>query len=297
MDGLLEQPLLLSCIEAARLVLLNPQLMPSDGAGKAAYTRFLAMPNVSVPHDPVRFRYFWDVRELCLLLVRERAYPLWERLFLLGMFSRRLGEIVGTRQFGFVPKLLREYAEIASAGKLRGEMDGIPVRATAQFQMVMEVVLNHLQRRDPRLCRIHECLQDFLLGVGYDSNSELESCTHRYVEAYREYYEPFMEEHPYVLENYLINHIFQAMFPFGEDPDHVFERPEREFLLMCLEFAVLKGVLIGMAGHHRHALSLEHVVKLVQSLAKSFEHDPTLGGALNWRGLSDANCVAALLKN
>ena len=97
--------------------------------------------------------------------------------------------------------------------------------------------------------------------------------------------------------NCLIKHIFRVVFPFGQDPEKVFERPEREFLLMCLEFAVLKGLLIGMAGHYRQALSEEHVVKLVQSLAKSFEHDRTLGGVLHGQGLSDVKCVAALLKN
>lgn len=52
-----------------------------------------------------------------------------------------------------------------------------------------------------------------------------------------------------------------------------------------------------MAGHYREGLSPEHVVKLAQSLAKSFEHDASLGGTLNWRGLADPNCVAELLKN
>jgi hypothetical protein len=52
-----------------------------------------------------------------------------------------------------------------------------------------------------------------------------------------------------------------------------------------------------MAGYYREAFSTDHVVKLVQSLAKSLEHDATLRGVLNWKGLSDANCVAALLKN
>ncbi|MGC2197581.1 MAG: flagellin lysine-N-methylase [Terriglobales bacterium] len=296
-DGLMEQPLSLSCIEAARLVLLNPQLRPRDEPGHSAYSRFLVMPNEAVPQSGNQFRYFWDVRELCLLLVEDRSYALWQRLFLLGMFCKRLGEMVGARQFGFVPKLLRAYAEIASSGNLRSAMDGIPVRATAQVQMVVQVAFGYLRQHKPELCRIHDCLQDFLQGVGYHSDSGLESCTREYAEAYARYYQPFMEEHPFLLENYLINHIFRVVFPFGQVPDKSFERPQQEYLLMCLEFAVLKGLLIGMAGHYRESFSAEHVVRLAQSLAKSLEHDPTIGGAINWQGLSDANCVAALLRN
>jgi len=270
--------------------------MAGEEIGRAAYSRLLTMPDQVVPSGR-EFRYFWDVRELCLLLVQDRTYPLWQRLFLLGMFCKRLGDVVGAQDFGRTPKLLRDYAEIASSGKLRAEMDGIPVRTTAQVQMVVQVAFGYLRQQKAELCRIQECWQDFLDGVGYESDSGLENCTHRYGDAYRQYYEPFMQEHPYLLENYLINYIFRVMFPFGQDPEKAFERPQHEFLLMCLEFAVLKGLLIGMAGHYREAFSQEHVVKLVQSLAKSFEHDLALGGTLNWQGLSDVNCVAALLKN
>jgi len=295
-DGLLEQPLSLSCIEAARLVLLNPKLMAGKEIGRPAYSRLLTLPDQVVPSGR-EFRYFWDVRELCLLLVQDRTYPLWQRLFLLGMFCKRLGDVVGAQDFGRTPKLVRDYAEIASSGKLRAEMDGIPVRSAAQVQMVVQVAFGYLRQQKAELCRIQECLQDFLDGVGYEGDSGLENCARRYGDGYREYYEPFMQEHPHLLENYLINHIFRVMFPFGQDPEKAFERPQHEFLLMCLEFAVLKGLLIGMAGHYREAFSQEHVVKLVQSLAKSFEHDLALGGTLNWQGLSDVNCVAALLKN
>jgi lysine-N-methylase len=103
-DGLLEQPLSLSCIEAARLVLLNPQLMPRTEAGPAVYARFRALAEEPVAADSRQFRYFWDVREFCLLLVQDRSYPLWQRLFILGMFCRRLGEIVGALQFQFCPQ-------------------------------------------------------------------------------------------------------------------------------------------------------------------------------------------------
>jgi lysine-N-methylase len=212
------------------------------------------------------------------------------------MFSKRLGEIFSSREFRFVPGVLREYAEMLAAGTLRSAMDGIPVRAAVQVQMVVDVAFRYL-RRHARLCRIQECLQDFLRGIGHDSDQSLEACTERYCEAYYRYYEPFMAAQPFLLENYLVNHIFRVVFPFGQDGDHCFERPYQEYLMLCLEFAVMKGLLIGMAGHYREAFANEHVVKLAQCLAKSMEHDPTLGGTLNFKGLAETECVAALLKN
>src|SRR4029077_2694478 len=191
-----------------RLVLLNPQLMPPPETGPAQYSKFRAMADESVPTDSRQFRYFWDVREFCLLLVQDRSYPLWQRLFILGMFCRRLGEIVGPLQFQFVPKLLHDYAEIVCSADLRPVMDLIPVRAMAQVKMVVEVAFGYLRQHKPELCRIHECLQDFLRSVGYQPDVGLESCAEHYTQAYANYYQPFMDRHPYLLENYLINHVF-----------------------------------------------------------------------------------------
>ena len=296
-DGLLEAPLSLSCIEAARLVLLAPQLLPHDPSSDRRYASFLAIAQPTEIRHPREFRFFWQVRELCLVLVTDRSYPLWQRVFLLGMFCKRLGEICGAREFGFVPRLLREYADIAASGSLRSAMEGIPVRAAAQVQMVAQVAFGYLSQHKPELCRIHECLQDFLHGVDYGADASLEAYTERYSRAYEHDYRPFMDEHPFLLENYLVNHIFRVVFPFGQDAKRCFERPQQEFLMLCLEFAVMKGLLIGMAGRYGDRFAVEHVVKLVQCLAKTLEHDRSLGGVLNWQELGSSECVAALLKN
>ena len=159
----------------------------------------LAMPNVTVAPKVAHSAIFGISGNLCLLLVQDRTYSLWQRLFILGMFCKRLGDMVGSKQCEFVPKLLRDYAEIASTGNLREAMDGIPVRAAAQVQMVAEIAFGYLLRHKPELSRIHECLQEFLTGSGHNSDSSIETCTRRYEAAYTRYYLPFMQEHPFLL--------------------------------------------------------------------------------------------------
>ena len=48
----------------------------------------------------------------------------------------------------------------------------------------------------------------------------------------------------------------------------------REFALLTAQFALMKGLLIGVAGFHRETFSAEHVVHTVQAAAKHFEHHP-----------------------
>lgn len=105
-----------------------------------------------------------------------------------------------------------------------------------------------------------------------------------------------MQRHPYLMENYLVNHVFRARFPFSKGGS-VPSNPLNEYVFMCLEFSAIKGLLIGMAAHYRETFSLEHFVKLVQSVVKALEHNCFVSRAINWKGLSEPISMAALLKN
>jgi lysine-N-methylase len=118
----------------------------------------------------------------------------------------------------------------------------------------------------------------------------------RYAEGYAKYYAPFMEHHSYIMENYLVNHIFRSGFPFYSGPK-LASNPLKEYLFMCLEFSAIKGLLIGAAAHYGEEFSAEHVVKIVQSVVKALEHDCFVRRTINWEGLSDPVSMAALLKN
>ncbi len=297
-DGLLETALLLSCPEAARLVLLNPNLMPPDQTATSArprYHRFSRMADQMAKPNGSPHQYLWDIRGFTLLLLRDRTYPLWQRLFILGMFCQRLHEITSAQQLGLVPKLLSVYAEMLAQGSLGPELDRVPVRTTLQLAVVLEVINRHLEMTDVSHTRFRECVQDFLHGIRYHPGSPLESFTPFYEQAHTRYYQPFMQEHPFILENYLVNYVFRTRFPYGVDPQGNPNDSLTEYFMMCVLYAVLKGLLIGMAGYYQGAFAAGHVVKLVQSFAKAVEHCPRFLGPSNL-GLANADGMALLLK-
>jgi lysine-N-methylase len=299
-DGLMEKALFLSCPEAARLVLLNPNLMQLDGSvtgDRSPYYRFLLVGEQPAKANGSPHQYLWEIRSLCLLLLQDRAYPLWQRLFILGMFCKRLKAIVSVQQIELVPKLLRDYAEVITEGTLRASMDGIPARTTLQLGAVMELIQRHLdlQIADPSHIRFRECVQDFLQGIRYDPGSSIESWTSFYAQAHCRYYQPFMEEHPFILENYLINHVFRTHFPFGVNPQGEANDVQTEYLTMSIQYAAIKGLLIGMAGHYGEGFAAAHVVKLVQSFSKAVEHCPEFLEASN-PAMASADGMAVLLK-
>jgi lysine-N-methylase len=297
-DGLRETALLLSCPEAARLVLLNPNLIPEDGetGDLPRYHRFARTTEPITGMNVSPHQYLWDLREFTLLLLRDRTYPLWQRLFILGMFCKRLNEITVTRQLGLVPQLLSEYAGMIADNRLRPLMDGIPVRTALQLGAVLEIINHQLAMTDVSHVRFRECVQDFLLGIRFDQAAPVENCVPFYEQAHARYYLALMQENPFILENYLINHVFRTQFPYGVDSQGEPNDALTEYLMMCVLYAVIRALLIGMAGHYQGAFAAGHVVKLVQSFAKAVEHCPKFLEASNLGGLGNANCMALLLK-
>ena len=300
-DGLIEKALYLSCPEAARVVLLNPNLMKPEkdenGSG-SRYQRLLTASERAGNANASPHAYLWEIRSLTLSLIRDRSYPLWQRLFILGLFCKRLDELVSSRMQALVPRLLREYAEALLEGTLRPLLDGIPEQRPLQLRLVSEVIERHLalQINDRGHVRFRECVQDFLKGIEWNEVGPVESCISAFAEARQRYYEPFMQAHPFILENYLVNHVFKTRFPFGVNHRGEPNTPQDEFLVMSVLFAAINGLLIGIAGHNREGFATTHVVKLVQSFSKAVEHcpeflptlDPKLGGGAG---------MAQLLKN
>jgi lysine-N-methylase len=284
-------------------VLLNPQLMQAGPRLLADGNswRQKSMVGRNDPDKRDQQQYLWELRSLILLLLQDRTYPLWQRLFILGMLCKRLREIFAGRQTELTAKLLRDYAEIIEQGKLRSVMDRITPQTAMQLAAVLEVIRRYNEPKigDPSQVRFRECLQDFLHGIRFDQSVpvdlQFESCAQCYKAAHNSYYEPFMREHPYMLENYLINYSFRTNFPFGADIRKPVVDPQNEFLKLSIQYAAIKGFLIGIAGHYKGDFSPGHVVKLVQSFSRAVEHCPAFLETSNPR-MADTDGMAVLLK-
>ncbi len=270
-----ERALALSCPEAARLVLLNPNLLAQQllaaaeesGGGPA---------DVSAADGPCSVvPWFWSIRQVVLALVANRAYPLWQRLFLLGVFCRRLDSIANGELDRSVPVFLGDFEATVASGALQNVMETLPLEPAAQLDVVLRLAGMLLHRSNIRP-RFVECVQAFTAGIGNGPGATLESLAAHYAAAHDRYYAPFFDRHPYILENYLANAILLRRFPFGKEAAPA-EEPlsmAREYALLTAQFALMKGLLIGVAGFHRGAFSAVHVVHTVQAASKHFEHHP-----------------------
>jgi lysine-N-methylase len=266
----LEKGLTLSCPEAARLVLLDPTVFTPK-------PQTITQPLGNSPDDGSTRSlqpWFWSIREFVLGLIRNRAYPLWQRLFLLGIFCRRLDDMVkAKRETTTLPAFILDFEAAIASGASLAAMDALPIENALQLDVVLRLagMLLHRCNAQPRFA---DCVQAFGSGIGNSASATFESLTINYVRAHDRFYAPFFYRHPHILENYLINTVFRCQFPFGRAGMEPSAAPSimREYALLTGQFALMKGLLIGVAGHYREGFSTDHVVHTVQTASKHFEN-------------------------
>jgi lysine-N-methylase len=268
-----EKALALSCPEAARLVLLNPDLFnPSNPA--------ITEPLCSQPQEGDTAEgtgslqpWFRFIRESVLGLVLNRTFPLWQRLFLLGVFCRRLDSIVEGQLKCSIPAFLRDFEVAVASGILPNAMETLPADLSQQLDVVLRLAGMLLHSSNVH-ARFVECIQAFTAGIGNGPCATFESLTANYALAHDRGYKPFFNRQPHILENYLINTILRCQFPFGREGMRTGASPSmtREHALLTAQFVLMKGFLIGVAGFHGETFCTDHVVHTVQSVSKHFEH-------------------------
>jgi lysine-N-methylase len=296
-DQLREETLSLSCPEAARLVLLSPRLLPRA-----------EQPGYELTWDETADRggalrpWFWPIRSFVVGLIQNRDYPLWQRLFLLGIFCKRLDALAGGEADRSFTAMLDEFSRAVAAGQLKSAMETIPADPALQLEMVLELIAQRVNA-SPITCRLRDVLTDFIAGIGHSRIASMESQAARYTSAYERYYAPFFRRQPWILENYLLNFVLRDVFPFAGSLFNPAAEPEpvKVFTMLAIQFSIVKGLLIGVAGARGRAFSTADVVRTVRAAFKHFEHNPQFlteaYALLLARGMGDTRGLTMLLRN
>jgi lysine-N-methylase len=258
-DGQFELAARLSCPEAVRLALLAPDaLEPVEVEADRRLTDrgrdWAEEPwrNRASPHEP-RFHY-QPLRARCLELLGARQFPLEARLRALGQALEFLDERPFlepddlVRAFELAEPLLTEAPIAGSFGsyepllrRLRAwiAMRGMPAR--------YKTVLYRIQRG---------------LALPADPAAPLGPPTRDAYQRARQCWESYAAHRPWLLEQYLVNHIWLSSFPFH--PPQTFFAAYAQ--LIC-RYAIIRLHLIGVAGDVDPLVD-ELVVETIQAFEK-----------------------------
>ncbi len=292
-DNQLEGSLSLSCPEAARNVLLDPNFIHIEanllsGDFRTDSFFYLAANPQSAPLQP----FAHSIRSLLIDIVRDRSHPLWQRLLLIGCLCFDLDQHFETP--AQIPTLVNTYSNNPPLLELE--------RLPANIKLRLEIILALTNERlaDPGSGkRLRDTFWDFIEGIAAPNPNLPADDIQRFLHAEENYHRPFFANSPHILENYLINYIYQNLFPFGREGASTRSFFD-EYLLLATQFAWINTLLIGISANHKQAFAGEHVVRTVQSFTRAVEHYPEVLNLileyLRSRNLATLEGIAILLR-
>ncbi|MEQ8175990.1 MAG: flagellin lysine-N-methylase [Syntrophomonadaceae bacterium] len=267
-NGILEKSATLSCPEAARLALLNQNPMEFDEIEEKINVRNIISREFDTRQFPQAYEaqeYFWELRIFTIQVLQNRDFNVGERLIVLGMFYQKLDQLIADNLTDQIPGLIASYNNMLSSSILRSELDKIPAQVIIQMKLLKELTDERIQK-GVNSQRYLDYFRDCLIGLMYRLEDTIEERGERYRQAEKSYYRPFMNDHEYIIENYLVNHVFKSLFPFSDE-----HRIFNNYVLLVVHYALIKMHLIGMAGFNQ-GLTEELTVDFIQCFVKVVEH-------------------------
>ncbi len=311
-DDVLYRSLHLSCPEAARMVLLDPDSMQFDAEEQQQdesnqLGNIAVLDTASAKYTDKPYRYFREVRSLVIWILQNRTYALWQRLVILGSLCDQLNTTAAGDRHQKTPQVLEGYRDAVARGLFDQSLGQLRARPAAQLEVMVELIVSRIGS-DYTNPRFLECYKEFMLSMEWTENSSMEDIGLRYAAAYSQFYAPFMKQHEYMLEHYLVNYVHGSLFPFGPQEStqnlgvpRAANTISKQYMLMAVYYAIINTVLIGMAGFRQKEFGPADVIKLVQSCAKTFEHSIAFPARafeiLKDHGIENCVSMAMLIQN
>lgn len=259
----------MSCPEAARLALLNPDKMEFAYSDDLTQNNLLVQSTIRPENKEGNFMdLFWDIRVFSIEILQNRELNFPHRLIILGIFIEELQGLIHEKRDTEeeILLLINRYKQMINNDEELRNFDMFPANHEFQFILLNNIISKHLNETGA-YHRFKECIQDYLEGLSnQEFTNEQSDLVDRYGEAYNLYYRPFISEHEYIFENYAVNFIFSHLFPKSKN-GNVFEI----YVTLVSHYVLLKLLLIGMSSKHK-GLNTELVIKLIQSFTKKSEH-------------------------
>jgi lysine-N-methylase len=224
------------------------------------------------------YEHFREIRGFVIELLQHRAYPLWKRLVILGSLCDQLQQLAAPDQ---VPEVLEAYRDAVQRDLFGAALDTHSPQPAAQLELVLELIVGRISS-DFTTPRLLACYREFMQAMEWTTESSMDDIGRRYAAAHLQDYAPFMSDHQHMLEHYLVNYVHRTLFPLGPQKSSrgnsvhgIAQSISDQCLVMLAHYAIIQTLLIGMAACHKAQFATAHVIQVIQSFTKAFEHSPS----------------------
>jgi lysine-N-methylase len=272
----------ISCPEAARLILLNPEPMQfiaiSLDLGTSENTQFAYRWPAASEGNPSQMGVFNDFRALLVGILQFREISLGARLMLLGLLLEEADLIVHAKTFAHATELSPTLASFANLlaypGQIEAQFGKIQHNTSRKFAVLTQLISDALTVGASK--RFRQCLLDTVDGLKADRGSVDSmgaSSLTNYMHSHAHFYKPNFEARDYIFENYLVNHVVARLFPFTRGSYLDLYRE------MVFNLSIIQVLLVGVAAK-RKGLDDATVIEVFQSFSRRSDHNSTYLEAL-----------------
>lgn len=273
-DNTIEKCLTVSCIEVARNILLRKNPIEFNLDVVDIKEEIDAVKTVNTNKGKrINEKCFNEIREFSIGLIQDRRFTIENRLAILGLFINKVNNECNNKEE--VEALIENYKLSIENGFYENLLEKLikEDKFDAQLEFIMniygEMINKNITNKRYRTNFIN------IINSLQLANENLERIKECYEEALNEHYRKFMKDYDYIYENYLVYYMFKILFPNNK------ESIMDSYMMLIIQFAVLKMNLIGVCGHYKEEMDEEKVLNLIQSYAVVTEHDDFIANRIN----------------
>ncbi|MFT5872293.1 MAG: lysine-N-methylase [Clostridium sp.] len=269
-DGYYEMSLDVACPEAARIILLKEEGIEFE-EGTEILEKHIVSSDIDTKsktfnNSPVK--YFKEIRDLSIRIIKNRKFDLSQRLYILGEFINTLEEKLkhnNNNNNNNVPKFIREY----DINSVRDTYEKNKLSYIVQMDFFKKMVgfLNVPKEVDS--LSFKEYTKQIIAEFKFEQGEDINKHSELYIKVFEDYTENFINSNSYIFENYLVNFIYNNMFPFSET-ESMFDG----YIMLLIRYSFIRFYLVGKFLYNKHD-SKENIVEFIQVFSKTIGHHKT----------------------
>ncbi|MBZ9632811.1 flagellin lysine-N-methylase [Clostridium sp. FP1] len=265
-DGCYEMSLDVACLEAARIILLKEEGIEFEERAETL-EKHIVSSDINTKSEKFKnspIKYFKEIRYLSIKIIKNRKIDLTQRLYILGKFINTL-EKEFKHNYNNVLKFIKEY-DINSISNSY-EKNQLSYIAGMDFFKKMVGFLNVFKEVDS--LSFKEYTKQIILEFKFEEEGGISKYLELYIKAFEDYTEKIINNNSYIFENYLVNFIYNNMFPFS-----VTELMFDGYIMLLIRYSFIRFYLVGKYLYNKQD-SKEDIVEFIQVFSKIIGHHKT----------------------
>lgn len=257
-EGVVERSMSPSCPEVGRLLLFKEEGVVFEQVDALEEGWDHAVSKYEIP-------LLWPLRIGIIRLLQSRVASFGTRMTVVGLFLNKMQQYTSRQQEAMVEKVFQLYEMQLHRPEFVEKIESVARQDAIYLELGTFLISSRLKGgySSPQYLNFIQCFSE---GLQIDKEiTDSEKVTY-YRQMKERYYDPYMKEKEYVLENYFVNQVFKELVPFDE------KTYMQSYLKLVTHVTLLKLHLVGNAAYHQ-GLTDELVVETTYLYGRQIEQN------------------------